>query len=54
MYSYRKKIFNPNYFKIDETINDYITHYNKKFNLFLVKCEFEVKFINYTDFIKTE
>ena len=27
-----KKIRNPNFFKIDETINDFITNYNKKFD----------------------
>ena len=49
-----KKIKNPNYFKIDEIFIDYITDYNKNFDLYIVKCEFEVEFINYTDFIKTE
>ena len=49
-----KKIENPNYFKVDEIFNDYVTNYNKKFDLSPVKCEFEVTFINYTDFIKTE
>ena len=39
-----KKIKNPNYFKIDEIFNDYINIYNKKFELYLVKCEFEVEF----------
>ena len=54
MYSYRKKNKNPNYFAIDEIFNDYITNYNKKFDLYLVKCEFEVEFINYTDYMKRE
>ena len=54
MYSYRKKVKNPNYFKKDEIFNDYITNYNRKFDLYLVKCEFEVEFINYSDSIKTE
>ena len=49
-----KKIKNPNYFKIDEIFKDYITEYNKKLDLNLVKCDFEVEFINYTDLIKTE
>ena len=54
MNSYRKKIKNPNYFKKDEIFDDYITHNNKKFDLHLVRCKFEVKIINYTDFIETE
>ena len=54
MYSYRKKSKNPTHFKIDEIYKNYITDYNKKFDLYLVKCEFEVDFISYTDFIKTE
>ena len=45
---------NPNYFKIDEEFNDYITQYNKNLDLYIVKCEFKVEFINFTDFIKTE
>ena len=49
-----KKIKNQNYFEIDEIFNDYIPHYNKKFILYLVKCEIDVNFINYTGFIKTE
>ena len=49
-----KKIKNPNYFKIHEIFIDFITQYNEKFDLYLVKCEFEVEFINFTDFIKTE
>ena len=54
MYSYRKKNQNPHYFKRDEIFNDYSTHYNEKFDLYLVKFEFEVEFINFTDFIETE
>ena len=49
-----KTLKKPSYFKIDEFFNDYITNYNKKFALYLVKCEFEVDFINFTDFTKTE
>ena len=30
-----KKIKIPNYSKIDEIFNDYITHYNKKFDIYL-------------------
>ena len=48
-----KNTRNRNYFKIDEIFNDYITNYNKKFDLYPVKYEFEVKFTNYTDLIKT-
>ena len=53
MYSYRKEIKNSKYFKIEELFNDYITHYSKKFDLYLVECEFEVEFFNLTDFLKT-
>ena len=49
-----KKIRNPIYFKIDEIFQNYITQYNKKFDLYLVKCKFEVEFIIFTEFIKTE
>ena len=35
-----KKIKNPNYFKIDEFFNDFITKYNDKVDLYLVKCDF--------------
>ena len=49
-----KTIKSPSYFKIDEKFIDHITNYNKKFGLYLVKCDFEVGFINFTDFIKTE
>ena len=45
---------NPNYFKRDETFNDYITNYTKKIDLYLVRCEFEVEFINFTDFRKSK
>ena len=54
MYSCREKIKNPNYFKIEEIVNDYITDYNKNFDLHFVKCEFEVEFIIFTDFKETE
>ena len=54
MYSNRKKIKNPTYFEIDDIFNDFITNYNKKFDLYLVMCEFEVEFINYTEFMKTK
>ena len=54
MCSYQKKIKNPKYFKIDEFVNDKITQYNKNIDLNLVKSEFEVEFINFNDFKKTE
>ena len=41
---------NTSYFIID----DFISNYNKIFDLYLVKYEFEVEFINFTDFIKSE
>ena len=47
-----KKIKIARNFKIDDIFNDYITDYNKKLDLYLVKCEFEVELINYTDFEK--
>ena len=42
------------YFKIDKKFSDYVTNYNKIFDIYLVKSEFDVEFINFTDFIKTE
>ena len=52
----RKKytINNPNFFETDKIFNDFITHYNKKFDLYLVKCEFNLGFYNFfTQHIKT-
>ena len=52
----KTKIENPNYNEVDKRFNDYISHFNKIFDLYLVKCEFEVQFINsnFVDFMKTE
>ena len=30
------------YFKLDGIFDDYINHYNKKFDFYVFKCEFEV------------
>ena len=49
-----KQIKNPNCCKINEIFKYYFSIYNNKFDLYLVKCELEVEFINYADFIKTE
>ena len=52
----KTKIENPNYNEVDKIFKDYISHFNKIFDLYLVKCEFEVNFINsnFVDFLKTE
>ena len=39
-------IKNPNFFVIDKIYNDYITDHNKKYNLFLAKCDFTIIFNN--------
>ena len=49
-----KKIKNPNYFNIDELFRDFITHYNKKLDLYVVKSEFEVKSNHFSHFTRTE
>ena len=41
---------NPIYNDVDKTFNDFISPFNKIFGLYLIKCDFEVKFINF-DFI---
>ena len=53
---YKTKIENPIFSEIDEIFNEYISHFYKIFDFYLVKCEFEVEFINLNivDFIKTE
>ena len=39
-------IQNPNFFVIDKISNDYIANHNKKYYLFLFKCDFELIFNN--------
>ena len=39
-------IKNPNFFDIDKILNDYITNNNKKYYLFLIKCDFKLIFNN--------
>ena len=39
-------IKNPNFFDTDKISNDYVTDHNKKYNLFLAKCDFKLIFIN--------
>ena len=41
---------NPCFFDIDKISNDYITNHNKKYFLFLNKCDFVITFHN--DFLK--
>ena len=47
-YPFRIKhtIKNPNFFVINKIFNDYITNHNKKFNLFLIKCDFKLIYNN--------
>ena len=41
-------IENPDFFDIDSIFNKYITNHNEKFDLYLVKCDFELGFVNFT------
>ena len=43
-------ITNSSFFDIDKISNDYITNHNKKYYLFLIKCDFILVFNN--DFSK--
>ena len=47
-------IKNPNFFVIDNIFIDYITNHDKKFNLYLVKCDFKLNSNNFNPHIKTE
>ena len=49
-----KKIKNPYYFNIDELFKDFITHYNEKLGLYVVKYGFEVKSNHFSHFMRTE
>ena len=42
----RHTIRNPNFFLIDKISNDYIKDHNKKYFLYLTKCDFELFSIN--------
>ena len=46
-------IKNPNVSDVDKIFNDYTTNYNKKFDLYLFKCDFKLVFNNFTPHIKT-
>ena len=37
-------INNPNLNDIDKIINNYVTSYNKKFNIYSIKCDFYLVF----------
>ena len=37
-------IKNPNFFSVDKTFNEYIANHNKKYYLFLIKCDFKLFF----------
>ena len=52
----KTKFENPNYNGVDKEFNEFISHFNKRFDIYLVKCKFEVRFINshFFDFIETE
>ena len=39
-------IKNPNFFVIEKISKDYITYHNKKYYLFLIKCDFKLLFNN--------
>ena len=40
----KHKIKDPSFFDLDEISNDYITNHNKKYFLFLIKCDFKLIF----------
>ena len=46
-------INNVNLEDIDKKLNDYVKIHNKKFNLYFIKCNFNIKFDNYTSNIET-
>ena len=54
--SFRMKytIKNPNFFDVEKLFNNYVINHNKKFVLYLVKCDFKL-FLNndFTPYIKT-
>ena len=53
----REKYFsnNPNLFEVDKILSDYIERYNKKFDLYLVNCEFKLELNdNFNPHIKRE
>ena len=53
----RKKhtIKNPKFFEIDKIFNDYIIHHKKKFDLYLVNCDFKLQIkSNFNPHMKTE
>ena len=45
---------NPDFFDRDKIFSDYITNHNKKIDLYLVKCVFQLAFNNFFPHIKTE
>ena len=46
-------ITNPNYFDMVKIINNYMANHKKKFDLYLLKCDFKLVFINFTPHNKT-
>ena len=52
----KTKTENPNCNEVDKIFKYYVSQFNKIFYLYLVKCEFELDFINsnFVVFIKTE
>ena len=47
-------IKNPNFFDVDEKLNDYVTNHKKQVDLYLVKGESELAFTNFATHFKTE
>ena len=37
---------NPNLDEIDKRLNDYVTSYNKKFDIYAIRCQFFLVFDN--------
>ena len=46
-------IQNPKFFDVDKLFSDSISDHNKKFDLYLVKCDFKIVFNNFTPHFKT-
>ena len=46
-------IKNINLDNVDKILNDYVSIHNKKFNLYFIKCNFNITFDNYTTNIET-
>ena len=52
---YKKYVINNvNLDDVDKILNDYVRIHNKKFDLYLIKCEFSILLDNFTTNIETK